>query len=340
MREVLAHGSSSPPLFNLAVVACVRVIDDPELSAELVPFVASLLTIVATAAASWRLTGRTPCAVIAAALVACDPVAIVYAARVKQYSTDGLVTALHLIALHEVATRRSSRALLGYAAFGSAGVLLSSSSSFVAATFFPAALYEVRRREAPPGRLLLASAWIVAAALAALAWSWPNQALREFWAGHYLPASPVGFATGLARALARWVASPLQGVGPDDVPRPAAAWIGAGLVALGTVTLASSPASCRVLAPSAALVGALALASACRRFPLGTGRVELFLLPLVALWLAAGLDLDLPPRLRRLSLALVAGVLALVLPSARQPRYPARAHRAARGADRARAHRR
>lgn len=145
LGDVFANCSSTPPLLALVIAACARVVPDPEIGAQLVPFLAGVGWVPLTGYAGWRLGGRPVVAIAAAILVAADPLAITYAARVKQYSTDGVVAALHLLALERFRATASVRLLWAWVVLGLVGVLFSTVSLFVLLGFFGAAAVGDRR---------------------------------------------------------------------------------------------------------------------------------------------------------------------------------------------------
>lgn len=324
LGDLLTHGSSTPPLFALAVAGCARALPDPEIGPQLIPYAAGVALVPLTGYAAWRMSARALVAIAAALLIAADPLAIVYAARVKQYSTDAVVTVLHLLAFERL-LRTSGRGPgpgpWMWIVLGTLGVLVSTVSLFVLVCFVTAWAWHAwragdRRRAAGAiAALGAASAALVVGVLSPAV----NPSLDAWWDGHFLPTSSVAdLARGASRALGTWVAQPLHGRASDlDV-----VLLGVALVGLGGRALWGRPA---LVAGVAALVPALLLASAARRFPVGTGRVELFLTPLVAILLAAGLtagEVIRAPAWRAAWPLAALLLLAFRVHTPRVPRYP------------------
>lgn len=324
LGDLLANCSSTPPLFALLVAACVRLVPDPEVGAQLVAFVAGVALVPLTAFAAGRLSGRAVVAIAAAVLLAADPLAVTYSARVKQYSTDGVVAVLHLLALQRVRASPSSRAAWTWAVLGVAGVLLSSVSLFVLVSFV-GAWAVCTWRDDPPRRPHVAAvvgAVAVASALLAFVVLGPasNAALHVWWRDHFLPTTSAGaFLAALWRAVGSWVAEPLHGA--VDGP---AAWVGLTLALLGARALHRAGRGAVALGLGL-LVALLVAASAADRFPLGTGRVELFLTPLVVVTLACALptlDLVRAPVWRRAWPPAAVALLAAHVHGPRVAQYP------------------
>jgi hypothetical protein len=328
IRDFVIHGSSSPPLFNAIVTLCIWLLPDRELSAQIFPFACANLAIVATAFAAYLVTRRAWAGAIAAIVVACHPGAIEYAARVKQYSSDMLVASAHLVGFCLLTDRPSARSLWIYTLAASACLLLSTTSLFVAAAFFPFAVVGLSRRGVGVRHVGGATAVMLAALLLVfygIVRPGTNSALREFWAPNYLPSdSASAFSRSVQTLLADWIAQCLHGFASAQRE----SWVvaaGAAIVTIATLSLIVTPGRrTYVLANFGLLVGIL-LASASRRFPLGTGRVDLFLVPVLAVLVGAGVAVvgqvkQFAPRI--LWTAAVAGFVLLKFPVPRTPAYP------------------
>jgi hypothetical protein len=100
---------------------------------------------------------------------------------------------------------------------------------------------------------------------------------------------------------------------------------GAAILALAALSLIITPGRRTYVLANLGLLFGILFASASRRFPLGTGRVDLFLLPLVAILLGAGVAFVGEVKrfaLRTLWAAAVAGFVVLKFPAPRTPTYP------------------
>jgi hypothetical protein len=329
LRDFLVYGSSSPPLFNAVVALCIWVLPGRDVSGQIFPFVCSNLAIVATAVAAYLVTRRGWAAAIAAVIVACHPVAIEYAARVKQYSSDMLVVAAHVAGFCLLRDRPSARSLWIYTTAAGVCLLLSTTSLLVAVAFFPFAVAGLTRRGVGVRHVVLASAaMLVFAALVFYGVIRPgtNRTLREFWAPNYLPADSVtAFVQAAQAVLADWIAQCLHGFAAGQREY----WVvatGSAVIALGVISLVITPGRRVYLLANLALLVGILFASASRRFPLGTGRVELFLVPLLAILLGSGVAFVgrlryVAPRI--LWAAAVAGFVLMKFPTPRVPSYPA-----------------
>jgi hypothetical protein len=338
-REFLANGSSSPPLFNLLVRASIAIGGSSELSAQLVPYAASLGAIVATALVTYLITRSATAMVAAAALVAFDPLAIVLAARVKQYSTDMLVSVGHLAGCWALLTRYRRRSLYLYATFSCVGFLLSTVSVFLLASFGAAAFLGAFRKNRDI--VIVVTAGVVVVVLGASAAVFlpgsMSRSLISFWDCKYL-CSPfvdvVGFGRGIVRIAASWLAEPLHGMVVADMPDraldapltdvPAVLVVGLALVVAGGARLGRS--GLRPLVAAHVVLALLLIgASLARRMPLSTGRVELFLLPLVATLAAAalgGIEEIQARRWRATARLCLLGAALPLVPLTRIPQYP------------------
>lgn len=324
LGDLLANTSSTPPLFALLVAACVRLVPDPEVGAQLVAFVAGVALVPLTAFAAGRLSGRAVVAIAAAILLAADPLAVTYSARVKQYSTDGVVAVLHLLALEHARTSRAPRVAWTWAGLGVVGVLLSTVSLFVLVSFVGAWAVSTWRADPSRRRHVAAVVGAVAVASALLVFvvlgPSSNVALHVWWRDHFLPTTSLGaFSSALWRAVASWVAEPLH----VDAGGPLAV-VGLALALTGVWTLRRAGRAVVALGLGL-LVALLVLASAADRFPLGTGRVELFLTPLVIVTLACALpalDLVRAPVWRRAWPPAAVVILLLTVHGPRVAQYP------------------
>src|SRR4029453_6695881 len=180
----------------------------------------------------------------AAIIVACHPGAIEYAARVKQYSSDMLVVAAHVVGLCLLTDGPSARSLWMYTLAAGACLLLATTSLFVAATFFPFAVVGLSRRGVGVRHVAGATAVMLAAVLLVsygVVRPGTNAALREFWAPNYLPSdSASAFIRSVQTVLADWVAQCLHGFASSQRQY----WVvaaGAAIVALAALSLIITP---------------------------------------------------------------------------------------------------
>ena len=331
--------------FRALIGAWIAVVGGAPVAAQALPFACGLLTIPATYRVSRLLGAGRLAAGFTAAVVAASPVLVTYSTRVKQYTADALltlgmiVTVLWLLRAPERAGRWWVFTLAGVGAVVFSGQLL--------LVVGPAALIAVAAaRPAWPRSWPAMAAAVGALFLAGLAWHWAVLAPviaagpGRYWEAYYLVADegPRAAAQSLGLGLRRFVAG---AVGPDRVHL-------AGTGALVLAALAWRPRL--TLALLLPLLATLAAAAA-GRAPIGA-RTDAFLVPLVAVAMATGLDAllrgeraGLPARLRTPvalgSLALAAAVVlvgagarAVPAPYPRQDvRSLARLWRAERRAD-------
>jgi hypothetical protein len=328
LREFFIHGSSSPPLFNGMVALCIWVLPGREVAAQIFPFVCANLAIAMTAVAAYLLTRRAWAGALAAVIVACDPAAIEFAGRVKQYSSDMLVVAAHVVAFCVLRDRPSVRSLWIYVLGAGAGLLLSTVSVFVVAALFPFTIVAVARRGVAMRQVVGATAAMAAIMVSVyfgVLRPGINTALREFWAPNYLPAGSVAAFTQSAQVVgAEWLARGLHGFAAGQRQT----WVvaaGAIAVVLGAFSLLRTPGRRLYVVANVVLVLGILAASAARRFPLGTGRVDLFLVPLLAILIGAGVAFvgqikHLVPRI--LWAAAVAVFVLVKFPVRRAAAYP------------------
>jgi len=129
----LDYEQYAPPLFSVAVKACIHTFGNNELSVRLFPLLCSLATLVLFQRVVRRqLPASFAC--LALGFVAFGYVFIDYATECKQYATDGVVALGLLEVAHAVAKRRLTGPLaLGLAGLGMVAVWLSMPAVFILA---------------------------------------------------------------------------------------------------------------------------------------------------------------------------------------------------------------
>lgn len=296
-------------------------------SAQAIPFAAGVLTPGAVYAVGRRLGLRRVTALMAGTLIVLAPVHATYSTRVKQYALDGLlVVGLLWLALraseHPARTSRW-RALTGAAALATvvSTTVIPAAATMLVGALLPSVRTRLRDLGGPSVAVLRSgpALWVAGyLAFAALWGGWMvgarlSDRLNDYWAGSYIEswADLPRVATTLAEGL---TASTHGGL----VLLLTAVWcIGGGLALrhrLRDAALLWGPVGAALVL---ALLGAV---------PLGTGRTELYLYPVLALALAWTVDHLLRslgrPRSRDLAgITVLAALLVLLLPAA-QVRYP------------------
>jgi hypothetical protein len=252
-----------------------------------------------------------------AVLVCASPIAIDYSTRLKEYGADFLLTCL-LLTLGEAARRQPDRRHLMLLALASVACFAVSATMGLVVVALWTALLVLHRGSRPVLAAIVAAggcAAIACAVVAGLLYRHVSPALQRFWEGYYLHhASAWVFTTSLYDST--WnVMSGLLGL---TVVQPAARVVVlAGLVAF---LVAGAWRIAAMLGPVLVLAAAV-VASALHLVPLGAGRVDEYLYPVLLLLLGVGvtrawrvLDRELE-RARRgpaLPLSRVAAVVVLL----------------------------
>lgn len=323
--DVWRMGLTSPG-FAVLLKAWLGVAGFTSPAAQAIPFVAGTLTPGAVYAVGRRLRLRRTTALIAGVLLVLAPVHALYSTRVKQYALDGfLVVGLLWLALR--ASERAAltsrwRALCGAAAL--ATVVSTTVVPAAAAMTVGALLRTLRSRlrelEDPKDALRYGPvAWVASYLVFALLWGgWMvgarlSERLNDYWSGYYIEAW-----ADLPRIATALVEGLTGNAHRGFVLLLTALWLAGGVLALrhrlrDAVLLWGPPAAALVLA----VLGSV---------PLGTGRTELYLYPLLALGLAWGVDhalrvLGRPAYQEIVGFVALAALLPVLLPAA-EIRYP------------------
>jgi hypothetical protein len=285
----LDYNQGAPVGFLLACKACVEAFGAAEWSLRLVPFVGSVLGLVAFAWFARRVLSPTAC-LLAVGLFALSPHVISYAAECKQYATDAAIAVgLLAVAAGLLEGKGGFARWFALALAGAAGVWCSHPAAFVlggvgTALLAHALLARDRTR-------FLAAALTVACWLASFGTSYvlllkdlgQNKFLTDYWAGHFLPLPPKS-PGDLAWVVDHYIAffSVPGGFGWSLVP------LGGLAAALALVGLREFARERWPLAVALAVTPLLVLfASGLHKYPLG-GRLMLFLVPLAVLLVARG----------------------------------------------------
>jgi hypothetical protein len=269
------------PIGFLALLASVRrLVADPELSVQAVPFAASLCLIPLGAWAVRRWTGGALAGVLAALLVALNPELAACSVRAKPYATDAFLCFLLVAGGAEAVLRPSLRRLAGLALLSAAAIPFSYPAGLVGPVIVAAAFLQASRERGDRSRAaaLFALYLAVSAALLRLALSGRgNESLQSYWEGGFLPAGPASAAAGFVASRTRLVLA-------SSFPR---GWEALGLlVPLGAVALSLRKATRGVVLLAVALWAALFAAAALRLYPLASRTVAFAYAP-IALFAAA-----------------------------------------------------
>ncbi len=330
MLSVPAH---APPGFFLALRGAYALFRDPEWSLQLLPFVSGIAAIPVLALAAWRLTRSAGLAVLAAALVALNPLAAHYSVYVKPYALDLLVTALLLAAgaallTGSVGGRRVWRAGI----LSGLGAFLSITSVFVSVPLMTLAAWRqwrtdrdragLPRRSRGAADAGAAGAYYALVLLAYLAVrTRTNPLLRADFQNGFLPMDSVAsvwafLATGGRRVLETSLPSwkPTDFLNPETVSWPLP------LVGLGLVWLLARRATRSMGLLAAGAYSAAVVASGLHMYPLGTGRADIYAFPIAIVLFTMGVHAAtswIPGReVARAAVGMSAALVALAAPLA------------------------
>jgi hypothetical protein len=322
LSDLFSYTRSTPIGFTFLTAAMVRLVPDPELSAQLLPFLFSLAVAPLGAWLVRRLGGGCAAALAAAVLLLASPVLAQYGVRVKQFSADAFCSlALAALALpcleHPGRFRPFARLLLCSCLLS----LLSYTSFFVS---FPL-VFCVLAAQAKVLPFRPASLRPFAAALLGWAAFFPmyyflllrhqrRGDLVASWEGKeaFLPwKHPEGIPAYLRENV---LGNAVYGAFDLTTPLPAPLGIAGALAGLAAAGLAFLwiQSRWRPLAAALALLFIQALVlSALRLYPLGHGRVDLYLHVWIVLLAVLGLGWAWD-RFARLSRFWALPVLALL----------------------------
>jgi len=297
--------TGAPLGFLVVTRLAVDALGDHDWVLRLLPFIAGCAGLVLLYRVSLKLLAPRGVLFVLTILAVVEP-ALYYSGEFKQYSVDLAATlAILLATLRAQRPEKFAAGFLALGIIGAASVWFSFPAVFVLAgagviLFAPQLL--AGRWRAGVALLAVAAAWIgsfVAIYLLTLRDLIGNDFLQQSWSGNFMPVSPTTMASWQLRTLYDSFGYPL------GLPQPGAALLAA---MLGTVDLARRrpQALGLILLPFAFGMAA----SAFNKFPFG-GRQILFVVPLLALLVAAGLDVLLrePQPLPRLAGILLACIL-------------------------------
>lgn len=301
LLEPLSLSQSAPPGWLAVQHVMVGLSGSDERAARLVPLLLGIGGLVVVVPLARLLLGG-PAQVAATALVALSPPLIGYSDEFKQYSSDVFWVPLVLLvgcrlALRHERRRRDWAALAGTTA---AVVWFSHAGTLVAAGVFGAlgVLTLARRRRDLPVLLGCAVPWAAGLAVeyaTLLSRNTDDAVLQAYWVNVFPPPGPVTGDVALD-----WLVRRATSVAANPLGL-AYGWALLLLVLAGLLVLARRrPAALPVLLLPVLVVAAAGLAGS---YPIAN-RLALWLVPVVALVLAAALDLPAAaaPDLRRIRL--------------------------------------
>ena len=311
LLEPLGFAQSAPPGWLAVQHLALDLSDADERAARLLPLLFGIGALVLTVLLARILLGG-PAALVATAVVAVSPPLIGYSAEFKQYSADVFCVLLVLLLGCRLALGRGrpEPGRVALAAAGAVTVWFSHAGALVTVGVFAAlALLALARRSALELRAAVACAVPAVAGLALeyavlLRRTTTDGILRDYWAGAF-PPEPLTWDAAVGWAGQRVASVRTTALGMDQ-PGLLLVLLLAGLLTIGG---RRRPALPLLLLPPA-VIGAAGLAGA---YPID-GRLALFFVPLVALAVAAPLDLPAVaarlPRTAREPATAVAALLA------------------------------
>jgi hypothetical protein len=304
--DLFYHTRSTPIGFTFLTALFIKMVPDPEIAAQLPALLFSIALLPLGALIVRRADGNLWIALLAAVFLACSPTIALYSVRVKQFTCDAFASLLVLwLAMPLLQKNSPTRAFRNLAIAGGLLTLFSHVSFFVSFvtvnTLLLVYLYEHRLKlGACRERLAWAGVFNGFFALmfvlfysrqrhGKLVDSWEDKVafipfgskwavMRDYWVDGVLGKTVYG-----AFEIIELV--------------PPYAWVVLLLTAAGLLALAAQSAT-RLLAVIFALIFAQALVlSSLRLYPLGWGRVDIYLHTLVLLLAAFGCGVILRPLL-------------------------------------------
>lgn len=315
------------PGHTVALATWLRTVGFSETAAQLPAFAAGALGPAVAFVVARRLGRSRPAALLAGALLLSAPVHVAMSGRVKPYTLDAVLSLLVVAGAWALVTRiRAARggddpagpATRTWAVAVGAGAVAVMVSAALAPMVAGAVLAVGRATRRSP---TLRARWLAAtAALGVLLAAWWLAVLRPsirpglvaYWAPHFLDTSgPAEFARDLGASLVRLLD------GAVAVPWPLT--LAVVLVGAGVLAVRDRVALVLLTAP----FGVMIVLATLQRAPLGGGRTDTFLFPLVALLVAAAVDVAPRGRPAVATATIVVALAAVVLGFARPPTYPA-----------------
>lgn len=324
LLEPLDYAQGAPIGFLMLEKGVITALGHNELAFRLVPLLAGLASLPLFFGVARRLVG--PRAVLVGlALVAFTEPMVYYASELKQYSCDVLVGLVILAAASAASARGHAASVIGrpfwLALVGAVAVWFSHPALFILggvglALFLPDAEPRAfwRRRALLLG---VVACWAVSFLVDYVYFLRPlrqSEDLQNFWSKWFMPMPPRSVAdlrwygTTLLDVFNNPVGLALEGVG-----------VALALVLLGGFSLAQR--SIRVLAVLATPILLALAASALHAYPF-SGRLLLFTVPLLAMWIVAGAEFVWGHQGgERQTMAVVLLTLVLFGPTLNVPRF-------------------
>jgi hypothetical protein len=289
LLEPLDWNQGAPAGFLLFVKAAIGVFGEHEWALRLVPFMGSLLGLIAF---TWLSRNLLPArgSLLAIALYAISPSLISYTAECKQYASDAaLSVCLFAVSLGLLYRKNGYRRWALLAVVGAAAVWFSHPAVFVLGALGTALFLDCLAMKDRPRLLAFAATigcWLVSFGICyvtTLRHLGTNQYLLDYWAGHFftLPPASAGDISWLASHLSNFVEFP-GGLGGTEVKAGGLAGT-LFLVGLFVILRERWPVVIALVGPAFLAI----LASGFHKYPFA-GRLLLFLVPFLILGVARG----------------------------------------------------
>ncbi|MGD2069036.1 MAG: glycosyltransferase family 39 protein [Gemmatimonadota bacterium] len=315
LAEPLAFNQAAPPGFLIVEKALYGFFGVSELGLRSFPCLAGVAALVAFMVLSRRLLSRSA-ALYASWCFAVAPPLVRWSSDLKPYSLDVLVVCLLTLGLAEAERRRSMPAVAVFGVLAAVGVWFSYPASFVTAGFGSWLLYRSRRSwDSGPSTATVAGILLIPVLsfavhfVALLRPVLGNASLVEYWSDGFAPVVPSS-----ARDLYWYLDASIETIRASldfAVGSVDANAVGLGLFLVGLFSLLRRPDG--IGAAFLLTVAATLAASSLEKWPY-TGRMLLFLAPLMALGIGEGareVSAHLTASARRVFLV---GAVALLVP--------------------------
>src|SRR5271157_431134 len=282
--QPLSLNQAAPIGFCLLQKAIVSILGNKDYALRIIPLLAGLVSLPIMYLVSKKYTGQLA-GFFSLAVFALSSKPIFYSAEAKQYSTDALATlALLFIVPTFLEGQVKTRSFVILAVAGSVIIWISQPSCFVlAGIFITLALTYVLRRDTVYLYWLIGigAAWGLSLGLnylISLRYMASNNYLFNYWQGNFAPLPPWDHFS--------WYENTFTAMLKDPATLPVSA-ITLGLLVLGIFSFAVKRWQYLLISLTPFLLALCA--SAIRKYPL-QGRLLLFLLPLLVLLLAEGIN--------------------------------------------------
>ena len=254
--------------------------------AQIPAFVAGVACIPAMYALARHLRLSRVAGLVTAGVVSMSPMAAIYSTRLKVYETDFLLSCV-LLALAETTRRNPGRRQVATLAIASVLAFICSASvaAVIAGAWIMVAWCTMRGSGRPRPRhvLLGITGTAVACGVVALvAYSHVSSTISRWWPYAFISHSSPAALVGSFRLVTWGFLAPLFGFWRLSAAAQAP------VVLFGVVLVVAGAYKNRAMLAPAVTLGIAYAASAAQRVPLGTGRTDLYLYPVVLVLMAAG----------------------------------------------------